>query len=188
MACGSDDTYEIAGEMGVGVLAFGAYSPDKVGERVRAYREKLKDAKPVGQFVHDKVAAFCMMYCGESDDEADETAGPTVMWYDDIFARFFNVSQQAQYKGADHRTFEPKAVVHEKRKKKPDMRERLARARANRGLCVGSAESIIKVIKRYEANGIDQVMFIVQSGMLQHPKIMESLKRFAKDVMPAFGR
>ncbi len=188
MACGSADTYEIAGEMGLGVLAFGAYSPDKVGERVRAYREKLKNAKPVGQFVNDKVAAFCMMYCGESDDEADATAGPTVMWYDEVFARFFSAGDVEKYRGADHRTFEEKPRVHQPRKEQQDMKTRMARARTDRGLCVGSAESIIKVVKRYEANGIDQVLFIVQSGMLKHDDIVASLKRFKKEVMPAFGR
>ncbi len=200
MACGSDDTYEIAGELGLGVLAFAAKSPDYVGERIRRYKEKVVDAKPVTGVVNNKTAAFCMMYCGESDDEADETAGPTVVWYQDVFARYYNPSQQSKYKGADHRTFDDdgnetvqssgRMKVHQKRPKATheQMKKLMDKARSSQGLCVGSAESITKVLKRYEANQIDQVLCIVQSGMLQHEDIMRSLKRFAREVMPAFGR
>ena len=200
MACGSDDTYEIAGELGLGVLAFAAKSPDYVGERIRRYKEKVVDAKPVTGVVNNKTAAFCMMYCGESDDEADQTAGPTVVWYQDVFARYYNPSQQSKYKGADHRTFDDdgnetvqpsgRMKVHQKRPKATheQMKKLMDKARSSQGLCVGSAESITKVLKRYEANQIDQVLCIVQSGMLQHEDILRSLKRFAREVMPAFGR
>ena len=200
MACGSDDTYEIAGELGLGVLAFAAKSPDYVGERIQRYKEKVVNANPVTGVMNNKTAAFCMMYCGESDDEADETAGPTVIWYQDVFARYYNPSQQTKYKGADHRTFDDdgnevvqssgRMKVHQKRPKATheQMKALMTKARTSQGLCVGSAESIIKVLKRYEANQIDQVLCIVQSGMLQHEDIMRSLKRFAREVMPAFGR
>ena len=192
MACGSDDTYEIAGELGLGVLAFAAKSPDYVGERIRRYKEKVVDAKPVTGVVNNKTAAFCMMYCGESDDEADETAGPTVVWYQDVFARYYNPSQHSKYKGADHRTFDDdgnetvqssgRMKVHQKRPKATheQMKKLMNKARSSQGLCVGSAESITKVLKRYEANQIDQVLCIVQSGMLQH----EDIQAVAEAVRP----
>ena len=201
MACGSDDTYEIAGELGLGVLAFAAKSPDYVGERIKNYKKKVANAKPVTGVVNNRAAAFCMMYCGESDDEADDTAGPTVVWYQDVFARYYNQTQQTKYKGADHRTLdqdgdetfqktEASMKIHQKRPPPTgeQMKQLMNKARTSQGLCVGSAESIINVLKRYEENQIDMVLCIVQSGMLQHEDIVQSLKRFAREVMPAFGR
>src|SRR4030095_3960870 len=42
----------------------------QLAERVRAYRAALKDAKPVGKFVNDKVGAFTIVHVAETREEA----------------------------------------------------------------------------------------------------------------------
>ena len=43
-----------------------------------------------------------------------------------------------------------------------------------------------EVLGRYEAAGVDQVIFLAQAGRTKHEHICESLELFARDVMPEF--
>ena len=49
-------TYDIAAEKGIGVLALGASAPATLEPYVRSYKEKVRDANPVGGFVNDQWA------------------------------------------------------------------------------------------------------------------------------------
>ena len=52
VACTSEDTHELAGKLGLGLLSFTLLvSPEQLGQRVRAYRNAIKTAKPYGAFV-----------------------------------------------------------------------------------------------------------------------------------------
>ena len=42
-------------------------------------------------------------------------------------------------------------------------------------------------LRRFEAAGVDQVIFLQQAGNNRHDHICESLRKFASDVMPEFG-
>ena len=42
------------------------------------------------------------------------------------------------------------------------------------------------MLSRYEAAGVDQVIFLAQAGRTKHEHICESLELFARDVMPEF--
>ena len=51
---------------------------------------------------------------------------------------------------------------------------------------IGTPYQLRAHLARYEKAGIDQVMFIQQSGTNRHEHICESLEVFATDVMPEF--
>ena len=51
---------------------------------------------------------------------------------------------------------------------------------------IGTPDQLCAHLARYEKAGIDQVMFIQQSGTNRHEHICESLEVFASSVMPAF--
>jgi hypothetical protein len=51
---------------------------------------------------------------------------------------------------------------------------------------IGTPEQLRAHLARYEKAGIDQVMFIQQSGTNRHEHICESLEVFAQQVMPEF--
>ena len=76
VACSQPDSFRSAGEMGLGVLCFNLGGYAQMEERVGAYREALKNANPVGQFVNDQVAALCMIHVAEDDEEARRVAAP----------------------------------------------------------------------------------------------------------------
>jgi predicted lipid carrier protein YhbT len=52
---------------------------------------------------------------------------------------------------------------------------------------VGTPEQILDLCTRYEAAGVDQVIFVAQAGRNQHEHICEALELFAKEVLPHFA-
>ena len=51
---------------------------------------------------------------------------------------------------------------------------------------VGTPEQLRQYLRRYEAAGVDQIIFVIQAGNNKHEHIMESLELFAREVMPEF--
>jgi hypothetical protein len=52
---------------------------------------------------------------------------------------------------------------------------------------IGTPEQIREYLRRYEACGVDQVIFCSQAGKNRHEHIMESLELFGKEVLPEFA-
>ena len=52
-------------------------------------------------------------------------------------------------------------------------------------LGIGTPDQVTKQLQGYADVGVDQVMFIQQSGRNRHDHICQSLELFAKEVMPA---
>ena len=50
---------------------------------------------------------------------------------------------------------------------------------------IGTPDQVTRQLKGYADVGVDQVMFIQQSGRNRHDHICQSLEMFAKEVMPA---
>jgi hypothetical protein len=51
---------------------------------------------------------------------------------------------------------------------------------------VGTPDQIREYLLRYEAAGVDQVIFCSQAGKNRHEHIMESLELFGREVLPEF--
>jgi hypothetical protein len=45
---------------------------------------------------------------------------------------------------------------------------------------------VIKVLKGYEAAGVDQILCFMQMGNLAHSRIMDSIKLYGKYIIPYF--
>jgi hypothetical protein len=52
---------------------------------------------------------------------------------------------------------------------------------------IGTPAQIAALLRRYEAAGVDQVTFVMQSGNNRHQSICESLELFGKEVLPRFA-
>jgi hypothetical protein len=52
--------------------------------------------------------------------------------------------------------------------------------------CVGTPDQVRQYLERFEAAGVDQVIFVQQAGRNRHEDIMESLELFGTQVLPAF--
>ena len=74
MAAGSPSTFDLAAELGVGVLCFGFSTPDQLTPLVARYKEKIEDCNnPVGGFVNNNVMITTQMICMEDGKKARQT-------------------------------------------------------------------------------------------------------------------
>jgi hypothetical protein len=56
------------------------------------------------------------------------------------------------------------------------------------GICLGDPQQILKAARRWESIGVDQINFLINSvEVLPQDQVLESLRLFAKEVMPAFA-
>ena len=53
--------------------------------------------------------------------------------------------------------------------------------------CIGTPDQARQYLRRYEAAGVDQVIFVLQAGRNRHEDIMESLELFGRQVLPEFA-
>ena len=51
---------------------------------------------------------------------------------------------------------------------------------------MGTPDTVIKVLKKYQEAGIDQILCFMQMGNLAHARIMDSIKLFGRYVIPYF--
>ena len=58
---------------------------------------------------------------------------------------------------------------------------------SDRGVIIaGNPESCINTCQMYEDIGVDQVMLIMQTETIPHEKVMASIEKFGKEVIPHF--
>ena len=180
VACSQPTSFKRAGEMGLGVLCFNLGGYDQIVERVDTYRDGLKHAHPVGSFVNDQVAALCIIHCGENDQEAREVAGPEGAWFVQKALELYQPWSRPGVDVPDSYKFAVGAVQEERAAK-------TAQDHMDSGaFAMGDPDTVLRVIQKYQEAGVDQVLCFMQMGNLPHAKIMDSIKLFAKHVMPYF--
>jgi alkanesulfonate monooxygenase SsuD/methylene tetrahydromethanopterin reductase-like flavin-dependent oxidoreductase (luciferase family) len=55
------------------------------------------------------------------------------------------------------------------------------------GIAIGNPDQVIRELKKWEATGVDLVNFILNANeVIPQDQVLESLRTFARDVMPAF--
>ena len=52
---------------------------------------------------------------------------------------------------------------------------------------IGTPRQVVDLLRRYEAAGVDQVIFLVQAGRNRHEDVCESLDLFSREVLPSFA-
>ncbi len=178
VACSQPNSFESAGQMGLGILCFNLEGHDQLTDRISLYRKAVRNASPVGKFVNEQVAALCVTYCGESDEEAKRIAGSEGLWFFDKGAETYGGWQKRgvpdSYKVEVGASTEGRAS-----KSVEDHLESGA-------FVMGDPDTVIAGIKKYEEAGVDQMLCFMQMGNLAHSHIMDSIKRFGDAVIPYF--
>ena len=209
-------TYKLAAEKGIGVMALGVNAPSVLEPEIKAYRENIKNANPVGRQVNNQWLSSCFGLCGEDNSATRELCAqslktffgpgrPYVQDQKDIYARLLE-----QWGGVpDHLAQNFSRFVEVKN---PDesqssnggsgsdldlsggsalaqkiWEEFDADTMSERGIIVaGDPESCIAACKIHEATGVDQLQFLMATETVDHAKVMKSIEMFGKHVIPAF--
>jgi alkanesulfonate monooxygenase SsuD/methylene tetrahydromethanopterin reductase-like flavin-dependent oxidoreductase (luciferase family) len=170
----------LAGERGIGFMHFSLSDPVGMDQKVRSYKQALKRANPVGEFIYDQFAAFTIMFCGNDDEDAAARAGEGAIWYANlvelVYASLATLSEDESY--AWYRDRVAKEAHRER-----DLQELIDRHSA----ILGGPARCIDSIKWYESQGVDMMLFLVQAAKIRHQDIVDSLRRFGKEVLPHFA-
>src|SRR6476619_3785953 len=175
VAAGNPGTFEKAGKMGLGVLCFTGGTPEKMKALVDIYKEAVKDADPVGEFVNDNVAITTSFLCLEDGDAALDWA-----------SKSGNGRQQSLvFKYLD--TFPKPAWVPEWPELIPDpTREQLIAGRENGSAIVGNVEECAEALRKWDAIGVDQLILGPSGSVYPHDLMVETVELFGNSVIPEF--
>ncbi len=91
--CTSADSFRMAGELGVGVLATTLFSPlSTLRDLFDEYDRAVANAKPVGAFVNHQKSVFTFMHCAETRAEAIASgAAESALWFLNAAPEVFRV-------------------------------------------------------------------------------------------------
>ncbi len=170
-----------AGERGLGFLGLSYGGYDATAPRFKKYRDAIENCEPVSGVVNNQIAVVNWLYCHEDHDTAVDRGNGLVSRFGSAAAQTFDTRQAfptASYMEAgllNKLRADPLAAWNEKAV--PD------------GLCIGDPDHIIASLKRWEALGVDRVLFLVQfSEMLPQQYVLDSLRLFGERVAPEFDR
>jgi alkanesulfonate monooxygenase SsuD/methylene tetrahydromethanopterin reductase-like flavin-dependent oxidoreductase (luciferase family) len=186
VAATSPQSYTIAGEVGMGVLAFGmAVDAETMGRRIAEYRAALAAATdPVGAFKNDNVAVFMMAYCAETREEARRVAEASFNWYLEETLRHFLGWAGGGEMPPGYEWY-VQAATHT---------AKLANARnfdylleGGMILC-GTPDDLVAQIRRFEEVGATQMLMGISIGEIGHEEVLRSIDLIGQEVIPQFQR
>jgi alkanesulfonate monooxygenase SsuD/methylene tetrahydromethanopterin reductase-like flavin-dependent oxidoreductase (luciferase family) len=194
VACSRRDTILLAAEHGMGALTFAFIDPEEAEHWVADYRQTMAEkCVPIGQSVNTDIACVSPMMCARDEDEAIARGLEGGNFFGYSLAHFYvfgdhipgktDVWQEFQERRGKM-GYSPEAAIAAKQ-------ETLGAKAATgdetglRG-CVGTPDQLREFLRRFEAAGVDQLIFVLQSGKNRHEHIMESLELFGTEVMPEF--
>ncbi len=204
-------TYELAAKKGIGVMALGVNAPSVLEPHIKAYREAVKDAEPVGNFINNRWLSSCFGLCGEDSGRTKELCAqslktffgpgrPYVQDQKDIYAKLLdqwggvpdhlaqNFSRYVDVEGSNGTNGQVDlsggTALAQKIWEEFD-----AETLAERGVIVaGDPDSCIEAVKLHEATGVDQLQFLMATETVGHEDVMKSIEMFGKHVIPAFKK
>ncbi|HEY4375562.1 MAG TPA: LLM class flavin-dependent oxidoreductase [Acidimicrobiales bacterium] len=175
VAAGNPETFQKAGELGLGVICFTGGSPEKMRPLVETYKEAVANAKPVGDYVNDNVAVTTSFLCLEDGDAAR-----------DWMTKSRNGRQQSLvFKYLD--TFPKPPGVPDWPTEIPDPTLEQIRAGMEKGTSiVGTPDDCAEVLEKWDGIGVDQLIMGPTGSVWPYDLVEESVELFGNQVIPKF--
>jgi len=194
LAVSRDDSLNMAGEGGLGALVLGFGGPEDIANKNRIYRaasRRRTDATMVGEFPTDHLAALC----------------PTIVLQDGYAARrigvrgqqFFTESVNHWYAGGPKpstKTLDLPEVEEVMRQGRAGLEEMLRRHNLpvtlastilfNLNHAYGTAADAKQYVGSLIDAGADEILCLMQMGMVPHEAIIETIRTYGREVIPYF--
>ncbi|MGI8330211.1 LLM class flavin-dependent oxidoreductase [Actinomadura scrupuli] len=201
VACSRRETIHLAARNGMGALSFSFIEPEAAAKWVGEYYRLLESEEcvPAGFTVNPNVTVVLPMMLHEDELTAIERGIDG--------AHFFGFALAHYYGSTPHdpgrtsvwdefvRTRAARGFDRDAISPGEGPLDVVGQARSGgapgivmgslRG-AVGTPDQVTDLIRRYEAAGVDQVAFVLQSGPNRHEHICEALELFGRSVLPAF--
>jgi alkanesulfonate monooxygenase SsuD/methylene tetrahydromethanopterin reductase-like flavin-dependent oxidoreductase (luciferase family) len=196
LACSRRDTIYLAARKGIGALTFAFIDPEDARHWVGDYYATLEaEGVPIGDAVNANVACVSTFMCHPDENEALARGLDGANFFGYSLAHYYVFGRHqpgrtdvwAEYeRQRAEQGYDPAAV-----KAAAANADRLGAKVVEGGIgglrgAVGTPAQIREFLRRYEECGVDQVIFVSQSGKNRHEHIMESLELFGREVLPEF--
>jgi alkanesulfonate monooxygenase SsuD/methylene tetrahydromethanopterin reductase-like flavin-dependent oxidoreductase (luciferase family) len=192
VACSRRDTIMMAAELGLGSLTFAFIDPEEARGWTEAHEKRLARCTPIGELVNTDVACVTPMMVHRDEREAirrgleggnffgyslafyaafgDHVPGTTDLWTD------FQTKRH-------ERGYNSEVAITAQQ----ELGAKVAQGETSalRG-AVGTPEQLRGYLRRFEAAGVDQLIFVLQAGKNRHEHIMEAIELFGREILPEF--
>ena len=154
-----------------------AESYDQVARQVGFYQDQLAEAEL--EFTPGRVVVARAMYAAPTTEQARREAELPFMW-------FKRTGQEVSAPPGHQVDLLPEEYAAYRSRYSPDARFDYG-AMCNNVMLFGSADYIAEGIGRLRESGVENLIFFVNFGGIEHQKVLDSLELFASDVMPRFA-
>lgn len=178
-ACSNRDSLKLAARLGIGALTFAFVNEEEAKFWVDEYYETFKlQCNPIGQSVNPNVAMLTGFMCHEDYE--------TALQQGQEGAQFFAFGLGHYWRDGIH--VPGQTDLWSNFKKKPaSLIQKMELERKKAGMSgIGSPKHLIENFRVLEEAGVDQLIFLQQSGNYRHEHICKSLELFASEVLPQF--
>jgi alkanesulfonate monooxygenase SsuD/methylene tetrahydromethanopterin reductase-like flavin-dependent oxidoreductase (luciferase family) len=205
-------TYQLAAEKGIGVMALSVAAPSYLEPHIKAYKERVRHANPVGKVINDQWLSATMGLCDADDKAARELAakslrtffGPDRPYlkdqthlYEQLVDSWGGVPEHLKANFARYLKTEGPDGAPPGGAPEVDLSGgsgQIATALWNqidadtlvdRGVLVaGNPETCLRSIAIHEAAGVDELQFLMATETVPHDKVMSSIEMFGRHVIP----
>jgi alkanesulfonate monooxygenase SsuD/methylene tetrahydromethanopterin reductase-like flavin-dependent oxidoreductase (luciferase family) len=179
MACVAPDSYEIAGDRGLGVLSF-SLNWEQVQKAMSKYRGAAAQRSDlIPKVPNERFASMAIVHV--ATDPAGVAVGMDgARWFLHHVAKLFEpLMTKNELYSYDYlrRTFGLSADAMDL--SDDELREHPM-------VVVGTPDEVAEKLENFRGSGLDQVICFKQAGRIPHENIMRSLELMATEVMPAF--
>jgi alkanesulfonate monooxygenase SsuD/methylene tetrahydromethanopterin reductase-like flavin-dependent oxidoreductase (luciferase family) len=200
-------TYQLAAELGIGVMALSVASPSFLAPHIKTYKENVQKANPVGKVINDQWLSSTMAVCGPDNKAARELAakslrtffGPDRPYLKDQ-THLYEQLVESWGGVPDHlRANFSRYIKGEGAEGAPTVdlsggsgqiasalwNQIDAETLVDRGVLVaGDPESCLRSIAIHEEAGVDELQFLMATETVPHETVMQSIELFGKHVIP----
>ncbi|MFJ5709680.1 MULTISPECIES: LLM class flavin-dependent oxidoreductase [unclassified Streptomyces] len=171
-AAGSPSSYAMAGKMGLGVLGFSVQKVSDMEWVVESYKNAIKEAKAVGDFVNDNVMVTSTAICAETHEKAVEIAvGGGLNYLQSLLFRY-------------HDTFPRPEGIPEWPELLPEYSAEIIELLIAEELMIcGDPGEVLAQCRRWEQAGADQLSFGLPIG-ISYEDTMNTIKLIGEHVIP----
>lgn len=180
MACVAPDSYEMAGNRGLGVLSFN-FNWEQVQKSMAMYRKSCEHRTDViPKVINENFAGVAIVHVAENKEE--EAIGlDGARWFLHNVAKLFQplmVKNQLYSYEYLRNVFamegDPKEATD-------------AQLKDHHMVAVGNPDEVMRKLETFQRAGLSQVICFKQAGRIPHANIMRSIQRIGKYLLPVFN-
>ena len=170
-AAGNPSSYAMAAHRGLGVLGFSVGDLTEIGPVLKAYKDAIPTAEPIGAFVNDNIMVTSAAFVAETREQAHRSALNSGLSY--LQSNLFRY----------HDTFPHPAQVPYWPETLPDLTaESLKHLSSSGAMVLGDPEDALVACQRWESAGADQLVFGM--GMPTREESLEMIRLMGEHVIP----